>query len=137
MSINNKRDTLAEKQKLLLIEDDRQIRQLYSLKFKKAGYEVSEAENGEDGLQLAEEKMPDLVVLDLKMPVMSGEEMLEKMRATDWGEAIPVIVLTNISRDEAPRSLAYLGIEDYIVKAMFTPTQVLQVVERVLAKNAK
>jgi hypothetical protein len=63
---------------------------------------------------------------------MAGDEMLEKLRQTDWGASIRVIVLTNISRDEAPRSLGLLNVDRYIVKAHHTPQQVLEIVNEVL-----
>jgi DNA-binding NarL/FixJ family response regulator len=66
------------------------------------------------------------------MPVMPGDEMLEKMRRTDWGSTIRVIVLTNISRDEAPRSLSLLNVDRYIVKAHHTPAQVLDIINEIL-----
>ncbi len=123
--------------KTLLVEDDISIRKMYHAKLTLEGFDSIEAENGEIGLKMAEEIRPDLIILDLKMPIMNGEEMLAQLRKHDWGEHIPVIILTNISRDEAPKSLAHQGIDDYIVKAMYTPTQVIQVVRRTLAKYNK
>ena len=76
--------------------------------------------------------MPDLILLDLRMPVLSGEEMLEALRENDWAKNIKVIVLTNISKDEAPAKLRLLDVDQYIVKAHHTPAQIVDIVQKVL-----
>ena len=117
---------------IVIIEDEIAIARLYEMKFEHEGFLVSVAYNGREGLKLIKEKGPDLVLLDLRMPHMSGDEMLAKLRATDWGAAVRVIILTNLSRDEAPASLRFLGVERYIVKANHTPAQVVATVRDVL-----
>ena len=94
---------------------------------------VTVAGNGTDGLKQIKTTHPDIVLLDLRMPGMSGDEMLAKMRAEDWGADIRVIILTNVSRDEAPASLRFLGVSRYIVKAHHTPSQVVEIIKDVLA----
>jgi hypothetical protein len=64
---------------------------------------------------------------------MSGDEMLEKLRATDWGSSIRVVILTNISKDEAPKNLRFLHVDRYVVKAHHTPTQVLEIIKEILS----
>jgi len=115
-----------------IIEDEPSINEMYRLKLELAGFKVISAINGEDGLKIIEKNRPDLILLDIKMPVMTGDEMLEKLRQTDWGAKIKVIILTNISRDEAPHSLRMLNVDRYIVKAHYTPAQVLDEVRKVL-----
>lgn len=117
---------------IAIIEDEKPIAQLYKMKFELEGFAVSTAQNGHDGFKLVREKSPDLVLLDLRMPNMSGDEMLAKMRATAWGADIRVVILTNLSRDEAPAALRFLGVERYIVKANHTPAQVVAIVREVL-----
>lgn len=117
---------------IAVVEDEPAINDMYSLKLELSGFKVVTAGNGQEGLELIEKHKPDLVLLDLKMPIMTGEEMLEKLRQTDWGAEIKVIVLTNISRDEAPQSLKLLNIDRYIVKAHYTPAQVIKEVKQVL-----
>lgn len=121
-----------EKTKIAIIEDDLPICEMYELKLKHHGFEVCKAHNGKDGLELCKDFKPDLVLLDLRMPVMSGDEMLEKLRAADWGSNMRVVVLTNISKDEAPMSLRLLNVDRYIVKAHHTPSQVINIVRDVL-----
>jgi len=118
--------------KVAIIEDNQPIRDMYSLKLKNSGYEVYTATNGQEGLELLEKIRPELVLLDINMPIMNGDEMLEKLRATDWGALLKVIVLTNFSKDEAPSILRFLNVERYIVKAHYTPAQVMKIIEQVI-----
>ncbi|MCX6728058.1 MAG: response regulator [Candidatus Saccharibacteria bacterium] len=118
--------------KIAIVEDDRPIAEMYKFKLESAGFKTCVASNGVEGLVVIEEQSPDLILLDLRMPVMSGDEMLEKLRQTEWGAPIRVIILTNISRDEAPRALGLLNVDRYIVKAHHTPQQVLDIINEVL-----
>lgn len=122
--------------KAVVIEDDSDLQFLYKLKLKRAGFEVRTASNGAEGLEIIRAWRPDIVLLDLMMPVMSGSEMLAHLRAEQWGSKIRVIVLTNISKDEAPPALRFLRVDRYVVKAHHTPAQVTQMVCEVLATNA-
>ncbi len=118
--------------KVAIVEDNQPIREMYEIKLKNSGYEVHTASNGQEGIELLEKIRPDLVLLDIRMPVMNGDEMLAKLRETDWGSLLKVIILTNLSKDEAPSILKFLNIERYIVKAHYTPTQVLNVIDEVI-----
>ncbi len=120
--------------KITIVEDDYTILEMYKLKFEFAKFKVSTAADGKQGLEVIEREKPDVILLDIRMPIMSGDEMLREMRGTDWGKDIPVLVLTNISRDEAPRTLWHLGVSDYIVKASSTPQMILEKVEKVLSE---
>ena len=117
---------------IVVIEDDTPIANMYKMNLELAGYTAYVAENGKIGLELVKDIKPDLILLDIRMPVMSGDIMLEKLRQTDWGSSIRVVILTNISRDEAPRNLSLLGVDRYIVKAHHTPVQILDVVNEIL-----
>jgi DNA-binding response OmpR family regulator len=119
--------------KILIVEDDDAIRQLYEIKLKNEGFITKSAINGLLGLRAAKEFAPDLILLDLRMPVMSGDEMLLKLRESDWGSEARVIILTNISKSEAPHSLRFLHVDRYIVKVHTTPAQVVETVKEVLA----
>jgi DNA-binding response OmpR family regulator len=115
--------------KIAIIEDDAAIAQMYRMKFEAEGFVVETAENGVYGLQLCEQMQPDMILLDLMMPEMNGDEMLAKLRATDWGKNTKVIILTNMGEQEAPNSLHSLGVEAFIVKADMTPRQVAELVK--------
>lgn len=118
--------------KVLIVEDDEPIRNLYDIKLRGAGFVVETARNGQAGLKKAEEFLPDIILLDLRMPVMTGDEMLIKLRESDWGSNMRVIVLTNISKSEAPHVLRFLHVDRYIVKVHTTPAQVVETVKDVL-----
>lgn len=117
---------------VVIVEDNAAICEMYRFKLKREKFTVFTAGDGQEGLEVCEQQRPDLILLDLKMPVMTGDEMLEKLRQTEWGADIRVVILTNISRDEAPHNLRLLSVDRYIVKAHHTPAQVLDVVKEIL-----
>ncbi len=119
--------------KIAIIEDDQAISQMYRFKFEAEGYKVETAENGRLGLELAEHMKPDIILLDLMMPEMSGDEMLEVLRASEWGKKVKVIVLTNMGEQEIPDRVKELGVIGVILKADMTPRQVADVVKKHLA----
>ncbi len=118
--------------KILIVEDDAALQRMYKFKLESNGFTAAVASNGLEGLHQAEQFQPDLILLDIRMPIMSGDEMLQRVRAEEWGSNIRVIVLTNISKSEAPSILQFLSVDRYIVKAHYTPSQVVQVVKEVL-----
>lgn len=125
-------NTSAKPIRIGVIEDEPAIQDIYTFKLANSGFAVAAASNGLEGLELARSFKPALILLDLRMPILSGDEMLERLRATEWGASIRVIALTNISKDEAPRSLRFLAVDRYVVKAHHTPTQVVEIVREVL-----
>lgn len=118
--------------KIAIIEDDPVISQMYRMKFEADGFDVQLARDGKLGVELVETYLPDLILLDLQMPVMNGTDALEIIRKKQWGKTIPVIVLTNMGEEESPKELHSLGIHSYIVKANLTPRQVVQRVKEAL-----
>ena len=118
--------------KICVIEDEPSIAAMYEFKLRLEGYAVTVADNGSDGLKLIKAESPDLILLDLKMPRMGGDEMLERLRATPWGSGVRVIILTNISKNEAPQKLRFLNVDRYVVKAHHTPAQIVQIVDETL-----
>lgn len=118
------------KPKIAIIEDDQAISQMYRIKFESEGFSVETAENGRIGLDLVKQMKPDMVLLDLMMPEMNGTDMLQAMRATDWGKDVKVIVLTNMGESEAPDILNQLNVRAFIVKADMTPRQVSELVKK-------
>jgi len=120
--------------KIAIIEDDPTISQMYRMKFEADGFEVQLADNGKRGVGLVESFSPDIILMDLQMPEMGGAEALAIIRKNEWGKNIPVIILTNLGEEEAPKEIRSLGIESYIVKAELTPRQVVERVRDVLKK---
>jgi DNA-binding response OmpR family regulator len=122
--------------KVAIIEDDQAISQMYRFKFEAEGYDVQTAENGILGLQLAESMKPDIILLDLMMPEMPGDQMLTQLRQTPWGKNIKVIILTNMGEQEIPDAIKQLGVSDVILKADMTPRQVAELVKRHLTNSS-
>ncbi len=120
--------------KAAVIEDDPDLQFIYKLKLEREGFMVKTAANGEEGLEIAQQFQPHIILLDLMMPVMNGTEMLTRLRAQTWGTEVRVVVLTNISKDEAPQALRFLHVDRYIVKAHHTPAQVIEIVREILGK---
>ena len=120
--------------KVAIIEDDRTISQMYRFKFEAEGFEVQTAENGRLGLELVENMKPDIILLDLMMPEMTGDEMLEKLRQQPWGKNIKVVVLTNMGEQEIPASMKTHGVSAVILKANMTPRQVAELVKKELGQ---
>lgn len=118
--------------KIAIIEDDPVISQMYRMKFEADGFDVQLANNGERGVDMVESFTPDIILMDLQMPEMGGEEALTIIRKSTWGKDIPVIILTNLGEEEAPKNIRTLGIHSYIVKAELTPRQVVGRVKEAL-----
>jgi len=118
--------------KIAIIEDDPVISQMYRMKFEADGFDVQLANNGERGVDMVESFEPDLILMDLQMPEMGGEEALAIIRKSEKGKHIPVIILTNLGEEEAPKGIRSLGIHSYIVKAELTPRQVVSRVKEAL-----
>ncbi len=120
-----------------IIEDDQLISQMYRMKFETEGYDVNVASTGMDGIKMVQETKPDLILLDLTLPDIEGSAVLDGIRRLDTAAATPVVVLTNLDDDSAPKQLAKWDIDDYIVKANSTPRQVVAKIKEVLARFNK
>jgi DNA-binding response OmpR family regulator len=121
---------MSKNVKIAIIEDDQAISQMYRFKFEAEGYQVETAGDGKIGLELAQSMKPDIILLDLMMPEMNGDQMLAKLRATPWGKHIKVIILTNMGEQEIPDSVKKLGVSGVILKADMTPRQVADTVKK-------
>jgi two-component system, OmpR family, phosphate regulon response regulator PhoB len=118
---------------ILLVEDDSDIRHLVSYKLTKGGFDVIEAADGPAALQAADQHPPDLVLLDVRMPRMSGLEVCRELRGRPGTAAVPIIMLTARSRPEDVEQAYAAGATDYVVKP-FSPRELQQRVESTLAK---
>lgn len=123
---------MAAKKKILLVEDDEFLAELYATKLNLEGFEVTLAVDGEKGLKLAKETNPDLVLLDIILPKMDGFEVLKGIKADASLKNTPVILLTNLSqKDEVKRGLD-LGANDYLIKAHFMPSEVVKKIKQTI-----
>lgn len=112
--------------KILLIEDDKDQVFLYQTAFKAGGYNILIATNGKDGLNLIKKECPDLLLLDLNMEEMSGEEVIKKMKENPGTKDIPIIVLTNMNENKFKERVIKLGAEFYWEKTEIMPSDVVK-----------
>jgi len=119
---------------VLLVEDDRFLRRACETSLQQRGFVVKSAGDGEAGLQMAREAPPALILLDLLMPKMSGIEMLRELRADHATAGIPVLILSNSSREEDKRHAAELGAVGYYVKANLSLRALGDEVSRLMAE---
>lgn len=118
--------------KIAIIEDDAVISQMYKMKFELEGFDTYVALDGKDGIKMVEKNHPHLLLLDLQMPDLNGDGVLSQIRQTKWGKNLPVLILTNTSKEDSPEALKSLNVTDYIVKAELTPRQVVNKVKDIL-----
>ena len=117
--------------KICIVEDDQSIQEMYKIKFMAEGYEVSTANNGEEGLATIKEAKPDLVLLDLVMPKMDGFEVLKRLQADESGKKPIVYVLSNLGQSSEIEKGINEGADGYFVKSNMTPTQLAEEVKRI------
>ncbi len=123
------------RKKITIIEDNKPIANMYKFKLENDGFEVDVAHTGPDGFELVKRKRPHLVLLDMRLPHMNGEEVLRKIRATDWGEYLRVMIIANVGFYHSRDKLQDLHFDDYILKADHTPSQVSEMVKQLLAQS--
>lgn len=117
---------------ILVVEDDKFLRDMITRKLDKEGYETSQAVDGEEGLELIREEKPDLILLDLIMPGVDGFEVLEEMNDDADIKDIAVVILSNLGqKSEVERGLE-LGAEDFLIKAHFTPEEIIEKVKETI-----
>lgn len=110
---------------ILIVEDDRFLRDLLQQKFTKEGFSIITAVDGEEGIKMTKEKKPLLVLLDIILPGIDGFEALRKIKSDPDTSSIPVVMLSNLGQKEDMDRAMKAGAEDFIVKAHFTPTEII------------
>ena len=118
--------------KILLVEDDKFLRDLITQKLLKDGFDVSQAVDGEQGVKKTKEEKPDLVLLDLILPGIDGFKVLTQMRSDQSLPPIPVIILSNLGQKEDIEKGMKLGATDYLIKAHFTPGEIIDKIKSIL-----
>ena len=118
--------------KILIIEDDKFLRELISQKLLKEGYDIIEAMDGEKGIEKIKKEQPDLVLLDLILPGIDGFEILAKIKADPKISKIPVIILSNLGQKTDIQKGLEMGAVDYLIKAHFTPTEIVEKIRQVI-----
>ncbi|XOB41228.1 MAG: response regulator [Candidatus Nealsonbacteria bacterium] len=111
--------------KILIIEDDRFLRELISRKLTDEGFDAVGAADGEEGIKKVKEEKPDLILLDLILPSIDGFEVLSRIKKDESVKSIPVIILSNLGQKEEVEKGLKMGAVDYLIKAHFTPGEII------------
>lgn len=126
--------------KILIVEDDTLLMEMYAQKFKKDGYEVVKAVDGEEGLRVARQEKPGLILLDIMMPKINGLQVLQAIKEDpdEQIKNIPVVLLTNLARgmSDVNRGLE-LGAATYLIKGKVKPAGVVAKVKEILEATGK
>lgn len=118
--------------KILIIEDDKFLRELIARKLNNEGFDILEAVDGEDGIKKIKEGKPDLILLDLILPGIDGFEVLSRKKEDPSIASIPVIILSNLGQREEIEKGLKSGAIDYLIKAHFTPGEIIEKIKMAL-----
>ena len=124
----------ASNHKILIIEDDATIREVVTEMLRQNGFEVVTANNGRDGLTVAFDQHPSLILLDIIMPELDGLSVLEQLRTDEWGKTVPVIIHTNMNPDADSTMQAIIKHQPafYLVKAEVSLKDIITKIKEVL-----
>lgn len=118
--------------KIVIVEDNAYLSDIYKTRLEIIGYKCFVAYDGEEALTIIEREQPALVLLDMMIPKVAGDEVLKRMRASDWGKTTRVFIISNLNEQDAPAGLRDLGIEGYAVKANLTDDDIDNLVDKIL-----
>ncbi len=122
--------------RILLIEDDTYIRELYEEVLRTAAYEVVSAVDGEEGLVKAKEGKYDLVLLDIMLPKLTGIEVLKQIKAEGSSLVdVPVYLLTNLGEETIAKETYKLGADGYLLKAKYLPRELIKEIDKYFVKT--
>ena len=125
-------DQFGLSQKIVIVEDNTALADIYKTRLELLGYSCFVALDGKTALALIQKELPDLVLLDLMVPKIAGDQILETIRTSDWGKNIKVLIISNLNEIDAPAGLRDQGIEGYAVKANLSKDQIDQLVDSIL-----
>jgi len=125
-------DQTGQPQKIVIVEDNTALAEIYKTRLELLGYTCFIAYNGITGLYFIQTEKPDLVLLDLMVPDIAGDQILLRMRSSTWGKNIRVFVISNLNEEDAPAGLRELGIEGYAVKVNLANDDIDQIVNKIL-----
>ena len=123
--------------KIVIVEDNTSLADIYKTRLELLGYQCFMAYEGIEALAIIEKERPSLVLLDLMLPKLSGDQILKIMRSNDWGKGIKVLIISNLNEADAPAGLRENGIEGYAVKANLTNDQIDQLVDDILKPSGQ
>ena len=127
--------TMGEKKIVCIIDDDPNILEIYGLKLKNEGFEVTTTNNGEEGIETVKSHKPDIILLDIMMPIKDGIGVLEDLKNDSTLSKIPVIVLSNVSDNKIVDKIGEFSTHFYIVKSLTTPQKLVGIVKEVMVSQ--
>ena len=130
--VNNNQQSFGKSQKIVIVEDNYSLADIYKTRLELLGYSCFTAYDGIAALNTIQKELPDLVLLDLMVPKKAGDQILETMRKNDWGRNIPVFIISNLNEADAPAGLRDMGIVGYAVKANLSNDQLDRLVDSIL-----
>jgi DNA-binding response OmpR family regulator len=130
-------DPNAPALKVVIVEDNTALADIYKIRLEILGYQCFTAYDGQEALTVIEREKPDLVLLDLMVPKIAGDQILATMRANEWGKDIKVLIVSNLNEADAPAGLRAQGIAGYAVKANLTNDELDKFVDRILKPTSQ
>jgi len=112
--------------KILVVDDEESVREIYNKELSRSGFNVVLAVDGEEGLLKAGEELPDLILLDVMMPKLSGLDVLKQLKKNELTKKIPVLLLTNLGEETIIKEGFDMGADGYLLKVSYTPAQVVE-----------
>ena len=128
---------ISQKILILIVEDDKFLRELITRKLTEEGYKISDAVDGEEGIEKIKKENPDLILLDLILPGIDGFNVLSQLKDNSKLSKIPVIILSNLGQREDVEKGLKLGAADYLIKAHFTPGEIVEKIKKTLKTDDK
>ncbi len=118
--------------KILIIEDEKMLSDMYEDRFLREGFDVYCAVDAEDGMEMAKEIKPDLIILDILLPKENGTEFLERLRKTDEINNTKVIAYSNYDDVDSKKKAKTLGAKEYLIKTNYTPKEIVDIIRKYL-----
>lgn len=125
-------DEIGSWGKLVIVEDNASLAEIYKTRLELVGYRCFVAHDGIEALEIIEREKPSLVLLDLMVPKIAGDQILERIRSSDWGKNIKVLIISNLSEADAPAGLRDKGISGYAVKSTLSYDDLDKLVDDIL-----
>ena len=128
---------MEKKPSILIVEDEKILAEMYLDKFTQAGYQVYLAFTAEEGLEIAQERNPDLVLLDILLPRANGVEFLKKLRGNKKIASIPVVAFSNYDDPKTKADTKEFGVKEYLLKTDYTPSEIIDKIKEYLPIGQK
>jgi len=128
---------MEETKKILIVDDEPVLADLLHAKLSQKGFDIIEAHDGEEGLNMALKEHPDFILLDVVMPKIDGLTVLKRLREDEWGKDVPVLILSNLNTTDAVKNSKSGGAFDYLVKIDYTLEELAEIVKKKLEELEK